>query len=59
MMGMDVGTWSVSGNQLCIDPSLQWGESSIKVCYNFEFSNNGNTLTLILAGQEYTILTKK
>ena len=59
IMSIKMGSWSVSGDKLCITPSSEWGGSTAQVCYNFEFSNDGNTMTLSLAGVEYTTLTKK
>ena len=37
------GTWEVTGNQLCLYNNM--------VCYTYEFSDNGNTLTLTRIGQ--------
>jgi hypothetical protein len=64
IMGMDLATWSVKGNRLCISYDDLWGEyipegSLDEVCYNFEFSDGGNTLTLSLDESEYIVLTKK
>jgi len=59
IMDIEAGTWSVSGDKLCVNPSSQWGGSSGEMCYNFEFSDNGNTLTLTIAGVESAVLTKK
>ncbi|UCF49739.1 MAG: zinc-ribbon domain-containing protein [Thermoplasmatales archaeon] len=64
IMGMDLATWSVKNNQLCISYDELWEEyipegSLDEVCYNFEFSDGGNTLTLSLNGSEFTVLTKK
>ncbi|MCK4364818.1 MAG: zinc ribbon domain-containing protein [Thermoplasmatales archaeon] len=55
-MGIEVGTWRVNGNQVCITPSH--GGSGAEVCYDYTFSPDGNTLTLSFSGVE-TELTKK
>ena len=59
IMDIGAGTWSVNGDKLCINPSSQYGGMTGEMCYNFEFSNDGNTLTLTLVGIETAILTKK
>ena len=59
IMDIEAGTWSVSGDKLCINPSSQYGGMSAEMCYNFKFSDDGNTLTLTLAGVETAVLTKK
>ena len=59
IMSVKMGTWSVSGDQLCISPSSEWGGSTAKVCYNFEFSDNGNKMTLSILNEETLTLTKK
>jgi len=38
----NIGTWKVNGDQLCLYNNA--------VCYTYEFSNNGNTLTLNIFG---------
>ncbi len=64
IMNMNLATWSVKGNQLCIsydefmDDYIPEGALD-EVCYNFEFSDGDNTLTLSLDGSEYIVLTKK
>jgi hypothetical protein len=50
------GSWGVTGNQLCLYNKV--------VCYTYEFSDNGNTLTLNKTGQNTSylaniVLTKK
>jgi hypothetical protein len=52
----NVGTWDVKGDQLCLYNNA--------VCYTYEFSNNGNTLTLNIFGEGFgyplnVVLTKK
>ena len=64
IMSMDLATWNVKGNQLCIDTNEFWDqympeETFDEVCYDFEFSDSGNTLTLSINGSEYSVLTKK
>jgi len=39
----NVGTWNVNDTQLCLYHNA--------VCYTYEFSNNGNTLTLNISGE--------
>jgi hypothetical protein len=57
---MEMGDWSVNGNQLCIDASsIYSGLVAGSSCVNFEFSNNGNTLTLSQSGTDAVVLTKK
>ena len=58
-MGLSIGSWSVVDNQICITPSSTYGGTSAKICYDFEFSGDGNTLTLSMSGYEYATLTKK
>ena len=55
-MGIE-GNWRVSGDQLCIE--TVWEEISGEMCYDYVFSDNGNTLTLTYNGAEYAVLTKK
>jgi len=55
-MGIE-GNWRVSGDQLCIE--AVWEEISGEMCYDYVFSDNGNTLTLTYNGAEYAVLTKK
>ncbi|MFA5101739.1 MAG: zinc ribbon domain-containing protein [Candidatus Thermoplasmatota archaeon] len=45
------GTWMVQDTQICLYNNTQ--------CYTYEFSNNGNTVTLTKAGTSDIILTKK
>jgi len=63
---IDFATWSVKGSKLC----LKMKENEIlgeyipeefldEVCYNFEFSDSGNTVSLSLDGSENLVLTKK
>ncbi len=64
IMGMDLASWNVKGNQLCFKTNEFWDEfmpegTLDEVCYNFEFSNGGNTVTLSINGSENFILTKK
>ena len=59
IMSVNAGTWSVSGDKLCITFNSQWGGSTEQICYNFEFSNDGNTMKLSLAGVEFGTFTKK
>ncbi len=59
MMDLQFGKWSVHGNQLCITPNSQWDDFSTEVCYNFEFSDSGNTVTLSIDGSETFVLIKK
>ena len=52
----NVGTWKVKDTQLCLYNDT--------VCYTYEFSNNGNTLTLNIFGENDSypvniVLTKK
>jgi hypothetical protein len=52
----NVGTWKVNGTQLCL--------YNATVCYNYEFSNNGNMLTLNIVKERESypvtiVLTKK
>jgi len=61
---MNLASWSVKGDQLCIKTNELWDqylpeETFDEICYNFKFSNNGNTLTLSINGSEYSILIKK
>ncbi len=46
----NAGTWTVKNTQLCLNNTL---------CYIFEFSNNGNTLTINRSGESDIVLTKK
>ena len=56
---MEVGTWSVKGDQLCIEYSSAYSSmGAIDSCVDFEFSNDGNTLTMTQSGVPVT-LTKK
>jgi hypothetical protein len=55
-MMQHVGTWKVNGAQLCL--------YNATVCYTYEFSNNGNILTLNMVGESNSypsniVLTKK
>jgi hypothetical protein len=59
MMGIGFGKWSVHGNQICITPDLELGDFADDVCYDFEFSNGGNTVSLSIGGSENLVLTKK
>ena len=58
----DVGTWTVSGDQLCIEFNSQWAElaggEDLSQCIDYEFSDGGNTLTLTQNGSSPTVLTK-
>jgi hypothetical protein len=52
----NVGTWKVNNTQLCLYNDT--------VCYTYQFSNNGNTLTLNISGESDShpmniVLTKK
>ena len=52
----NVGTWNVKGSQLCLYNNA--------VCYTYELSSNGNTLTLNIFGDSFSypmnvVLTKK
>jgi hypothetical protein len=52
----NVGTWVAKSDQLCLYNNV--------VCYSYEFSNNGNTLTLNIYGDSFgyplnLVLTKK
>jgi len=58
-MGFEVATWRINGNQICIKPNEMWEGFTTEMCYDFEFSNNGNTLTLSSNGFEFAKLTKK
>ncbi len=64
VMGMEVGTWSVSGDELCLEFGSEWAElaggdpSDLKQCVDYEFSDGGNTLTLTQDGVP-VVLTKK
>lgn len=63
IMGMDIATWSVKSDMLCLKTNEFWGEfmpegSLDEVCYNFEFSDGGNIVTLSQNGSEYATLTK-
>ena len=58
-MMIEIGSWSVEGNKLCLEvSSTVSGLPKGKSCVDFEFSNNGNTLTLTQAGIPQ-VLTKK
>jgi hypothetical protein len=66
-MGVDIdfATWSVSGNQICLKMLENdiWGSYlpegyENEICYDFEFSNGGNTVYLSIEGSENFILTK-
>jgi hypothetical protein len=52
-MGVE-GTWRVDGEKFCIKTDIL-GEFTGEICYDYEFSDNGNTLTLKNIG----VLTKK
>jgi hypothetical protein len=58
----DVGTWSVNGNQLCIEFNSQWSElaggEDLNQCITYQFSDGGNTLTLTESGSAPIVLTK-
>jgi hypothetical protein len=47
----NTGTWRVQDTQICLSNNTE--------CYTYEFSNNGNTVTLTKAGTSSIILTKK
>jgi hypothetical protein len=62
-MNIEMGTWSVSGDQLCLEfGGSQWAEfaggEDLNQCVDYEFSDGGNTLTLTQNGVPVT-LTKK
>jgi len=64
IMGMDLASWNVKGNQLCFKTNEFWDEFMQEgpldeVCYNFEFSAGGNTVALSIEGSENFILIKK
>ena len=64
IMSMDLASWIVKGNQLCFNTNEFWDDfmpegSLDEVCYDFEFSNGGNTVTLSIDGSENTILNRK
>lgn len=50
-LGNNTGTWNITNSQICLYNDI--------VCYNYEFSNDGNILTLIRTGQSDIVLTKK
>ena len=60
VMGIEMATWSVSGDQICLEFSIgsQWAElvgeeaPEGKQCEDYEFSDGGNTLTI--GGIEFT-----
>ena len=48
----NVGAWKIRDTQLCLYNNT--------ICYTYEFSNNGNTLTLNNSGEnDNIVLTKK
>ena len=64
-MNIDIASWSVRGGQLC----LNMKENELfgdflpeqyvdEICYDFEFSNGENTLTLSIDGSENLVLYK-
>ena len=63
IMGFEIGSWSVKDNKVCLRADEVWEYipqgSSDEICYNFEFSDGGNTLTLSIEGSDLTVLTKK
>lgn len=57
-----IGIWSVQGDNICLimtneflDMDQLLGDTQ---CYQYEFSNNGNTLTLSATGEDTMVLTK-
>jgi len=60
VMGIEMATWSVSGDQICFEYSIggEWAElvgeeaPQGKQCEDYEFSDGGNTLTI--GGIEFT-----
>lgn len=66
IMGMNFATWSVKNNKLCfkVKDNEFWSDfipegSLDEVCYNFEFSDGGNTVSLSIDGSENFVLIKK
>jgi hypothetical protein len=64
IMGLEIGSWSVEGDKVCLRADEVWDEfipqgSVDKICYDFEFSDSGNTLTLSIDDGDFTVLTKK
>lgn len=58
---MELGTWSTSENQLCIEFSMEgFGDyfPSEMPCIPYSISDDGNTMTWSYSGQQY-IFTKK
>jgi hypothetical protein len=65
IMGMDLAKWSVNGNKLCFETTNDFWDDYMmegsfdEVCYDFEFSDGGNTVYLSIDGSENLVLTKK
>jgi len=64
IMNMEIAEWSVNGDKLCIKADDAWVQSmpsgsDTETCYNYAFSDSGNTLTLSASGVSTTTLTKK
>jgi len=59
---IEIATWSVSGNQICLDMRENefWVPEGYadEICYDYEFSDGGNTVSLSIEGSENLVLTK-
>ena len=57
-----VGTWNVQGDDFCLKMTnelIDMGQIIDDIqCYQYEFSNNGNTLALTVLGEDTMVLTK-
>ena len=52
------GTWRLNDGKFCIKSDIL-GEYAGEICYDYQFSDNGNTLTLSFFGTENLVFTKK
>jgi len=65
IMGMNIAKWSVNGDKLCFETTNDFLDDYMmegsfdEVCYDFEFSDGGNTVYLSINGSENLVLTKK
>jgi hypothetical protein len=57
VLGIKVSTWDIKGDQICFTPvsGSSWGIG--EQCIQYEFTNNGNTLTMTMQGVPI-VLTK-
>ena len=51
---MEIGTWRVSGNQLCMTITAESYGSTGEQCGSYSFSSDGSEMTLTMKGQSMT-----